>query len=534
MAGVGGGSDDDLVTAHSSLGPPTPRDADNRTDPGEESTNELEGFADDLEVQIQRRFGSVIGEHMTSDFSTALILDAIEAQIDNVIRNIGGNGEGQSDVDAAIIARFHAKNLSVDEAAIPCQAGELPEARRATPAIPAPTNPSSVDLAVTAFGYLTVCCVLALVVFGFERSSVFVCGYGCPCSFGQSAIYAWSFYLLFQAPRCMFFAFVTVRLVTLYRGEAKGTSMMDTLKRPRSWLLGVLSLLFACAVEMAVSSLDAPLYYIIPARAFAMALPDFIYIVVHRSILCAPPIIWLQLIPIIFQIVLPQYVPLTDPVVVLWPVFVGAIDRLLLYMLWAMMPECADGVFRTVSVHVTAFYAQAVVVATVLHFDIQETPGLVAIYALLVGGLEFLFSTHWVDRIVLSIANKVGSCCKSNDESSDFSFGGHDLRLMSAYSRHATFTLALAAVVPLLGIRSWPLNLNLVDCWGTPQAKPFWWGSWAVVVLAHVLAVGGTLVRRHVGGAMKRPLLIPCPFWATWCAAYLAFIAPLAFSYLNR
>merc|ERR1712146_343861 len=96
----------------------------------------------------------------------------------------------------------------------------------------------------------------------------------------------------------------------------------------------------------------------IPARAVAIAAPFFGYFAAHRAITHAPAVILLQLIPTLFQIVLPQYTVLPAVVVVVGPLIAAVVDRLVLYGLLAVLPETADAQIRSVAVYVASSMAR--------------------------------------------------------------------------------------------------------------------------------------------------------------------------------
>jgi hypothetical protein len=513
----------DLVTAHSEA-ELSERDGD---DDG--------GLSDDIEVQIQRMMAGTLDDDLRV-MPTAVVLDAIEAQIQAVIHNLGQGGS-HTEVDEAILARFRAKNLSV-EAATGCSAADLPPnptAKRG--ALPYYSHEATSDFVMAVLCYfIGPCLVLAFVLFLYTRTDWVLCGYNCICSFSESARVNGVFYTIQQLPRCLVFAFLADELATSVRdakiAEEDEPSCTPNMARVRVWVFALLSLVCATGSEILVAGLNAPLYLSVPVRALSFALPTACYCALKRAVTTAAPVIWLQLIPIFYQIIVPlQY---TDPpvaVIAVWPLIMVTIDRLFLYCLLAMTPTSSTGVARTVMIHIAPFYSQAQTAVMILALSF-DSAALLVIYSLQVTVLEFLASTHWIDQVILRAANAL-SAGVSGGQGRVFAFGHHDLRLMSSYARHFSYGFALCAMVPLIAIQRWPVVLHVTTCDGYPQAATRWWALWGVGAGAFLTATCLTVIHRLATGAALRPLLIPCPFWAVATALYMALLTPTAFGYVS-
>jgi hypothetical protein len=517
---VADGEELDLATAHSQL--------DGNQSPAESAAES--GL--DLDAQIQQMFANSLDDEMRNQFSTGLVLDAIEAQIDDVIRAIGQDGDGTSAMDAAILARFRAKNLSVEEAT-GCAAADLPPSQRQLPPKPAiPLSPHGwkYDAVIAALcSIITPCLLLALVLFLYTRAEWDLCGYECPCTMGQAAQFSATFHLLLQAPRCFLFGFFTDELICASQEKDGNLSCFPKLTKMKPWLLGLSALIASVIGEMIANGTGAPLYVMIPIRVVTIAIPFTIYCVLRRTLMCAAPVVWLQLLPVFYQILVPQTFDLPTALVVIWPVVAAFIDRAFLYALLAMMPSQAAQP-RTIAVHVASFYSQALTATMPLALDLKDAPWLLVIYAVLLCLVEFLLSAHWIDQLILAVANRIAGLSKKGE----LHFGSYDLRLMSSYSRHFTYLLVVCVMVPLLAIKQWPVAHRVNRCDGVPHSRVSWWTVWGAVVGAFVVSVLATTARRHFAGAMKRPLLVSCPMWAFATALYLAFLSPESFAYLPR
>jgi hypothetical protein len=484
---------------------------------------------EDVEMEIQRLFGSMIDAELRENMSTEMMLEAIEAQIDTVIRTIGSDGSADNPTDSAILARFRAKKVAVEEAT--CEAASLPPATAPqTPAIPVAKSFRR-DASVFVFCGLVAPCAFALCLFGFSRSTLDVCGVDCPCSLQQSASTAWSFYLLLQISRCFAFGFFTDCLVREVATSCTSRSLVPTMRRKAAWVLGMLSLLFTVVTQMVVATFEPSLFVLIPLSAVQVSVPAFVYCVVQKNIAVAAPAVWLQLVPTILALVLPQYVDAPTALIMVIPILVGVIDRVLFYVLVAMMPESSTAATRTAAVFCQSFYPQLLTLVFPLALDLFEEPILVVLYAVEVCMIEFLLSTHWVDRAILAIANRI-PCVRGTD--GDIVFGGHDMRLMAAYTRHVTSVVGLLAMVPVVGLLSLPIKTKRGDCMGDISTGSGWWGTWGIMCCSVAVACTATAVRRRFSGAVVQPLLFSCPFWAMWVVTHLVFLSPLAFGYIPK
>ena len=581
---AGNGSDDDssdLQTAHSAVDVADTMSA--RDGEGGVAAGDVVDDEGDLEMKIQQLFGMTLDDDMRDQFTTDMMLDALEAQIDAVIRTIGDGSTGTAStaVDRAIVERFRAKNVAVEKAT--CEASELPPLpgyRRAsvpppTPAIPLPIKSPAAEAAVNAFSVAVALCLLAVVLVGFSRAGMIVCGISCECTLGESIAFAGSFFLAQQAPRCLLFAFAADRLVRSLRAGRGGAAaaaaedgdghhananhhddvlggasatLIRAVRRKRPWILALGSLVVTVLVEWLVATLKPEPWFLLPGRALEVALPTFAFCAAYSALAAAVPLVWLQVMPIIFQILVPSFVDLPVAVVVIWPVVVPIFEQIFFYALFMTMPSVADAQLRTASVYVASFYSRAVIVTTALSLDmdrVNNAGGLLALYCVLHGLVEFVLSTHWIDQGLLAMANALRHCGDGDENDSavtaataaagSYTFGGHDLRLMAAYVRHVAAAYALAVCVPLLAVRSWPVAVKACpDCNGEPRTGNGWWIIWGALAGTLAVSWGCTLLRRWRAKAVMRPLLIGCPVWALLVAMYLALSAPEALAYVSK
>merc|ERR1719238_1888181 len=130
-----------------------------------------------------------------------------------------------------------------------------------------------------------------------------------------------------------------------------------------------------------------------------------------------------------------------------------------------------------------------------LELDLHEHPVLVALYAVELLAIEFLLSTHWVDRAILAVANRM-SCVRGERT---LVFGGHDMRLMGAYTRHVTGVIGLLSLVPSIGLDTLPIKVKrAASCDGDMHGPAEWWAIWGIMLLSVAVACAATALRRKV------------------------------------
>lgn len=497
---------------------------------------------DDFDEQLQRMMADAMG---AADVPTGVMLEAIEAQIDTVLMTLDQSpAEGdRTAVDDMIVRRFRAKHQAVEDT-LPhrrCSAaGALrfdddddDGAGSGRMSMSAPRQSLFMESVIAALCYfLAPCLALLLLLFAYSRADMRVCGFECPCSLAETSKFGFSFFLLMQLPRCFVFAFlandITEGMVT-ERAPPASCFRQIVKWNPGVWGLACGALLVAIVVETLVSGFDMPRYLTVPVRAFAFGLPFFTYCALRRALPAAAPVLWLQFLPLAYELLVPRYLEAPIAMVAVWPLVVAVVDRIFFYCLVLMLPATCSEHVKVMAAHVAAYYSQAIVAAMPLGIDMDANPAIVVVYFVLVAGTEFLLSAHWLDRLLLFIANKIHAAARGDEP---YVFGAADIRLTTAYTRHVSGVLVILAFIPVLAIKRLPLALQLTDCHGHPHSTQKWWAAYVVVAAAVLLACMVTAVRRVMEGAMVRPVTISCPLWSIGIATYLVMLTPEAFSYL--
>lgn len=504
----------DLVTANSRESEPsTPSDA---------------AFDIELEEQIQRLFAENLDDEARRSVSAGLLLEAIEAQIEDVLCSIGTDRSAATAVESAIIARFNAKQKDVP--LVPrCVAPLAPSASSPDepPSVVPFDNLSNGDRAVLCgLCYFSApMALLVLTLFAYSRTSLQVCGFGCACSISQSIGYSTSFYLVIEAPRCVLFAWLSSRFV---ERETRVTQTQAPYRKISIWVLWLGALLLSLSAQTIISTFAIPRYLSVPVKAFVVAAPFFAYCVVKRAVACSAPIVLLQLIPLVFEVISPSYLGAPTEALFGWFVLVVVVERLLYYVLMAVMPETSDAITRTCTSHLATYFGQLAVLIIPFAIDTENNAYQLAVYACLVVLFEVALGTHLIDRSILACANKITTALHVHRE---FAFGALDLRLMSSYARQLSLSLAVFTVLICVGISQWPVALSTADCNGFPKVVRDWWLIWAVMACSAVCAFSILALLRICSGAVVRPLIIPTPA-ALAVGAYLAMLTPSAFEYL--
>lgn len=259
-------------------------------------------------------------------------------------------------------------------------------------------------------------------------------------------MFAFTYVLLLEAPRCFLFACLQECLLQVaeQRGNLehtvvpfgavghipdevavvlqKGATMAEMVKNGRVWALAAGAALLSIGVRGVVAALALPAVgWEVPTYAVVTGLPFLIYTTaMGHTLLCFTPL-WLQWLPLLFSLVIPQYQRAQyTPFVIGTPVFVAVVERLLFYVLHLGVPEWVPDDQKLLITHISTFYAHALVAIMALALEVTS-PTNAVLYFLLVVAVECFLATHWLDRALLAMKNWMVLKCSQYEQ------GGNDL-----------------------------------------------------------------------------------------------------------
>ena len=275
----------------------------------------------------------------------------------------------------------------------------------------------------------------------------------------------------------------------------------------------------------------------VPTWVFAVIIPPMIFAGLKGCIFAAAPVILLQINPAFISFIVPQYnnqlaTRFADTLLPVWPGVVALLDRFWFYLAVAAMPESAPPMVRLISAHLGCYYSQGLLVAGAMSLDPAHRTTQAAVFGTLLVLLEFLLSTHYVDRALLQLRNyAVGCVCRlkqrrrrrsatglpeqegeegrvsdaippgpshhqvrtvgtapssegerdgttldADDRAAEAAgcqratFHAMDERLLSAYVRIPLSGMVCFAGVPFLALSRTIIKIDMVDCYGAPTA----------------------------------------------------------------
>ena len=389
--------------------------------------------------------------------------------------------------------------------------------------------------------------LLTLSLFVLRDHSITFCDVDCHCSIGDSASFLFTVGLILHAPRCLLFACLTESIIHVRPMYADGVERTSTrwdiptliwilLHRKGVWALFISSLVLILLVQMSLSPATLPSFVKLLLVFLSTTAPFLMYCAIKRHIRSAGCIIFLQIVPLLYKVMLPAKATNWSPWhLTLWPLTIAVIDRACFYLFYAMSPqESIPVALKVICSFIIVAFPQAVGAVKALALDDAASTAPFYIFLACLVLFECIFSTLAIERLHQQLVDKILrlSCAVRCGVTEDTPILADDFRIVATNVRLTSVLIVLGVTLAITTFRRSPLKVDGFDCNGASK-RDFEWYSFVGLAVAHCIAALIVLISRAFFGLFRPPLFVRDFGWAIVCGLYLVVLCTEAFNFIT-